>query len=97
VPADTCRLQLTKPPPVDEMMSWSVLTPCYQEDVLYPVHAEAAAQALGLAPPPASGPGRLSDLLGETEDSVSLMAYLRWGSGGAMRGVHSEACNWEAL
>ena len=74
-----CCAQLTKPPPVDEMLSWSVLTPCYEEDVLYPIHAETAAQALGLPPPPppASGSGRMSDLLSETEDSVSLMAYLK--------------------
>ncbi|GLI69025.1 hypothetical protein VaNZ11_013564, partial [Volvox africanus] len=69
--------QLKKPPPLGDMLSWSVLTPCYEEDVLYPLSADHAARQLGLAPPPLVGPGRPPDLLSETEDNVSLMSYLR--------------------
>ncbi|PNH09351.1 putative callose synthase 6 [Tetrabaena socialis] len=69
--------QLKKPAPVCNMRSWSVLTPCYEEDVLYPLDASLVAFQLGLAPPPPSGPARLQDLLSETEDHVSLIAYLR--------------------
>ncbi|GIL73021.1 hypothetical protein Vretifemale_3258, partial [Volvox reticuliferus] len=69
--------QLKKPPPLSDMLSWSVLTPCYEEDVLYPLSADHAARQLGLAPPPPVGPGRPPDLLSETEDNVSLMSYLR--------------------
>ncbi|GIL42944.1 hypothetical protein Vafri_768, partial [Volvox africanus] len=69
--------QLKKPPPLSDMLSWSVLTPCYEEDVLYPLSADHAARQLGLAPPPHVGPGRPPDLLSETEDNVSLMSYLR--------------------
>ncbi len=29
------------------MLSWTVLTPCYEEDVLYPLHSGRVAQALG--------------------------------------------------
>ncbi|GLC51113.1 hypothetical protein PLESTB_000467200 [Pleodorina starrii] len=68
---------LKKPPPLSDMLSWSVLTPCYEEDVLYPLSADEAARQLGLPAPPPSGPGRPADLLSETEDNVSLMAYLR--------------------
>lgn len=48
--------------------------------MLYPLDADLVARKLGLAPPPRSGSGgggRLTDLLSETEDDVSLMAYLR--------------------
>ncbi|KAG2442546.1 hypothetical protein HXX76_002632 [Chlamydomonas incerta] len=79
--------QLTQPAPLVHMPSWCVLTPCYEEDVLYPLDSDLVARQLGVAPPPArtgssgtsggSGGGRLTDLLSETEDDVSLMAYLR--------------------
>lgn len=58
-----------------EMLSWNVLTPMYEEDVLYPLDAAHLAQQLGCD---ASSARHLTDLLSETEDRVSLMSYLRW-------------------
>lgn len=67
--------EMEKPPSVDEMLSWTVVTPVYEEDVLYPLCARATAQQLGL--PTANASKALVDLLSEGEDDVSLMAYLR--------------------
>ncbi|PNH12435.1 1,3-beta-glucan synthase component FKS1, partial [Tetrabaena socialis] len=80
--------QLAKPAPVTAMTSWTVITPAFCEDVLFPLDARVAAEAMGLAgpgkgKPGGSGPGAaggeeaLPDLLTETEERVSLMAYLR--------------------
>ncbi|PNW85415.1 hypothetical protein CHLRE_03g185350v5 [Chlamydomonas reinhardtii] len=90
--------QLGRPDTVAATPSWTVLTPLYAEDVLFPLEARATAEALGLpmprgdpaaaaasdtAPHPSShvsspaGTGALPDLLTETEERVSLMAYLR--------------------
>ena len=73
--------QMAKPSPVATMSSWTVLTPLYAEDVLFPLEAHTAAEALGLAPPPAAAKSNpvacLPDLLTETEERVSLMAYIR--------------------
>ncbi|KAJ9527498.1 hypothetical protein QJQ45_025772 [Haematococcus lacustris] len=84
--------QLAKPVALDEMLSWTVLTPCYEEDVLYPLSMSHAASQTGCpdpSAPTAGGPGPhalagarpaaagMSDLLTESEDQVSLMAFLR--------------------
>ncbi|PNW85408.1 hypothetical protein CHLRE_03g185000v5 [Chlamydomonas reinhardtii] len=90
--------QLGRPDTVAATPSWTVLTPLYAEDVLFPLEARATAEAMGLpmprgdpaaaaasdtAPHPSShvsspaGTGALPDLLTETEERVSLMAYLR--------------------
>ncbi|GFH10041.1 1,3-beta-glucan synthase component FKS1 [Haematococcus lacustris] len=84
--------QLAKPVALDEMLSWTVLTPCYEEDVLYPLsmsHAASQTGCLDPSAPTAGGPGPhalagarptaagMSDLLTESEDQVSLMAFLR--------------------
>jgi hypothetical protein len=66
--------QLEKPPCVADMLSWSVLTPVYEEDVLYPLDAKQAAMDLGV---PTHGHKGVQDLLTESEDCVSLMGYLR--------------------
>src|SRR4051812_30048443 len=67
--------QLAQPPPLDEMLSWTVLTPCYEEDVLYPLDARSTAAELGILDP-ALQKG-LTDLVTESEDRVCTMAYLR--------------------
>ncbi|EFJ51969.1 hypothetical protein VOLCADRAFT_87013 [Volvox carteri f. nagariensis] len=75
--------QLSKPCPVACMTSWTVLTPLYAEDVLFPLEAGQVAEALGLESIRPSGSrschpaSLLPDLLSETEEHVSLMAYIR--------------------
>ena len=69
----------TKPPPSSpcptqhEMPSWTTLTPLYEEDVIYALDAPSLAAELGCS----SGVKGVTDLLSETEDKVSLMAYLK--------------------
>ena len=65
---------LETPPAVDDMLSWNVLTPHYEEDVLYALNAKNVAAHFGL---PASSAKGLSDLMGENEDGVTVMAWLR--------------------
>lgn len=62
---------MDKPPSVDKMRSHSIITPLYEEDVLYPLDAGALAKELNLKKK------NMTDLLGETDDSISLMAYLK--------------------
>ncbi|KAG1671277.1 hypothetical protein FOA52_010848 [Chlamydomonas sp. UWO 241] len=62
---------LQRPRPLHEMPSWSVLTPFYEEDVIYSLQVEAGGSSSS------SKTGAPTDLLTETEDNVSLMAYLR--------------------
>lgn len=62
---------LDKPPSVDKMRSHSVITPLYEEDVLYALDAASLAKELGLKKK------TMVDLLTETDDSISLMAYLK--------------------
>ena len=62
---------LDKPPSLHKMASHSILTPLYEEDVLYPLEAQALARELGLRKKD------MTDLLTETDDSVSLIAYLK--------------------
>ncbi|GIL42994.1 hypothetical protein Vafri_806, partial [Volvox africanus] len=79
--------QLSKPCTVACMPSWTVLTPLYAEDVLFPLEAVQVAEELGLGPsrqgdatakPCGPSPSSLlPDLLTETEERVSLMAYIR--------------------
>ncbi|GFR40490.1 hypothetical protein Agub_g1058 [Astrephomene gubernaculifera] len=71
---------LDKPESLEFMLSWSVLTPAYEEDVLYAVEAGLLAEELGLPKK------KITDLLSETDEGFSLMAYLRamfafeWGN-----------------
>ena len=63
-----------------EMPSWTTLTPLYEEDVLYALDAPSLSRELlgDRASATSSGISRgVVDLLTETEDKVSLMAYLR--------------------
>eukprot|EP00198_Chlamydomonas_reinhardtii_P003824 XP_001693160.1 glycosyl transferase [Chlamydomonas reinhardtii] len=62
---------LDKPESLEFMLSWSVLTPAYEEDVLYAVDSGLAAEELGLPK------AKITDLLSETDDGFTLMAYLR--------------------
>ncbi|GIL75226.1 hypothetical protein Vretimale_7896 [Volvox reticuliferus] len=62
---------LDKPPSIDKMWSWSIMTPLYEEDVLYALDAKALAKELGLKNK------KMTDLLSETDDSISLMSYLK--------------------
>ena len=62
------------PPAVDDMLSWNVLTPHYEEDVLYALSAKRVAAHFGLPGSTAKG---LSDLMSENEDGVTVMAWLR--------------------
>lgn len=55
------------------MSSWTTLTPLYEEDVLFALDATSMQQHNGQL----SATHGLTDLLTETEDNVSLMAYLR--------------------
>ena len=65
---------LETPPAVDDMLSWNVLTPHYEEDVLYALNAKNVAAHFGL---PLSSAHGLSDLMSENEDGVTVMAWLR--------------------
>jgi hypothetical protein len=56
------------------MPSWTTLTPLYEEDVLFALDAQALSRELDCT---LAGTKGMSDLLTETEDNVSLMAYLR--------------------
>ncbi|GLI62082.1 hypothetical protein VaNZ11_004642 [Volvox africanus] len=62
---------LDKPPSIDKMWSWSIMTPLYEEDVLYALDAKALSKELGLKNK------KMTDLLSETDDSISLMSYLK--------------------
>ncbi|KAG1671275.1 hypothetical protein FOA52_010846 [Chlamydomonas sp. UWO 241] len=66
--------KLAKPPPLHEMPSWTTLTPLYEEDVLFALDAQALSRELDCE---LAGINGMADLLTETEDNVSLMAYLR--------------------
>lgn len=65
---------LDKPASIDKMWSWSILTPLYEEDVMYALESKHLAKQL-------KSKGvkykKLTDLLGESDDSISLMAYLK--------------------
>lgn len=65
---------LETPPAVDEMLSWSVLTPHYEEDVLYPLNNKHIASHFNLPISTAMG---MSDLMSENQDGVTVMAWLR--------------------
>lgn len=65
---------LETPPAVDDMLSWNVLTPHYEEDVLYALNSKNVANHFGL---PVSSAKGLSDLMSENEDGVTVMAWLR--------------------
>ncbi|KAG2500666.1 hypothetical protein HYH03_001432 [Edaphochlamys debaryana] len=62
---------LDKPPSIDKMWSWSILTPLYEEDVLYALDCKQLCKDLGLKM------RKMTDLLSETDDSISLMSYLK--------------------
>lgn len=65
---------LEKPPAIDDMLSWNVLTPHYEEDVLYALSGKQVASHFGLPTGTAKG---MSDLMSENEDGVTVMAWLR--------------------
>ena len=65
---------LETPPAVDDMLSWTVLTPHYEEDVLYALNSKQVANHFGL---PISTTKGMSDLMSENEDGVTVMAWLR--------------------
>ncbi|KDD71425.1 hypothetical protein H632_c5059p0, partial [Helicosporidium sp. ATCC 50920] len=65
---------LRRPPMVEDMLSWSTLTPHYEEDVLYALNAQSVARHFGL---PQSAARGLADLVSENEDGVSVMQWLR--------------------
>jgi len=65
---------LVNPPSLDEMLSWTVLTPHYGEDVLYALNRKEVARHLGLE---GSNPDEISDLMTPNEDGVTVMAWLR--------------------
>lgn len=62
---------LDRPPALDKMGSWSILTPLYEEDVLYALEMESLAKELGLKKK------KMTDLLSEGDDSISLIGYLK--------------------
>lgn len=65
---------LEKPPAIDDMLSWNVLTPHYEEDVLYALSGKQVAAHFGMPGESAKG---MSDLMSENEDGVTVMAWLR--------------------
>ncbi|MEW5318200.1 MAG: hypothetical protein WDW38_009440 [Sanguina aurantia] len=62
---------LDEPPSLIQMGSWSILTPLYEEDVLYALDAKYTAMQLKLPV------RKLNDLLTESDDSIALMTYLK--------------------
>ncbi|KAL6746905.1 1,3-beta-glucan synthase component-domain-containing protein [Haematococcus lacustris] len=62
---------LDRPCSLEKMWSWTIMTPLYEEDVLYPLESAALAKELGLKAK------KMTDLLTEGDDSVSLMAFLK--------------------
>ena len=76
------------------MLSWTTLTPFYEEDVLYALDAPALARELlgSLSSASVAASTRnMPDLLTETEDKVSLISYLRCVPG---PGLLSEVRAW---
>lgn len=65
---------LEKPPSLDEMLSWTVLTPHYSEDVLYALNSKEVAAHFDMDGMSVQG---LSDLMTPNEDGVTVMAWLR--------------------
>ena len=65
---------LMSPPSLDEMLSWTVLTPHYQEDVYYALNNKEVAGYFGMKGADVSG---ISDLMNPNDDGVTVMAWLR--------------------
>ena len=65
---------LMNPPSLDEMLSWTVLTPHYSEDVLYALNGKEVARHMGME---GSDPAGISDLITPNDDGVNVMAWLR--------------------
>ena len=65
---------LNNPPSLDEMLSWTVLTPHYSEDVLYALNKKEIAGYFGMK---GANVSKISDLMSPNEDGVTVMAWLR--------------------
>ncbi|KAL6774638.1 GSL1 [Auxenochlorella protothecoides x Auxenochlorella symbiontica] len=65
---------LARPPAVEDMLSWNVLTPHYEEDVMYALNAASVARHFDLQPSAATG---MADLVRENEDGLSVMQWLK--------------------
>ena len=65
---------LQSPPSMDEMLSWTVLTPHYHEDVLYALNRKEVATYFGMQ---GSDTSKVSDLVNPNDDGVTVMAWLR--------------------
>lgn len=65
---------LMSPPSLDEMLSWTVLTPHYHEDVYYALNNKEVAGYFGMKGADVSG---ISDLMNPNDDGVTVMAWLR--------------------
>eukprot|EP00889_Picochlorum_renovo_P001950 jgi/Picre1/28980/NNA_004374.t1 len=65
---------LQSPPSLDEMLSWTVLTPHYHEDVLYALNRKEVATYFGMQ---GSDVSKVSDLVNPNDDGVTVMAWLR--------------------
>eukprot|EP00210_Caulerpa_lentillifera_P005023 g4797.t1 len=67
--------QLSQPPSLVHMMSWTTMVPVYQEDVIYALEYNETARTVGLDPK--GNIGSITDLMTETDTRVSLLSYLR--------------------
>ena len=65
---------LMSPPSLDEMLSWTVLTPHYLEDVYYALNRKEVSGYFGMKGANVSG---ISDLMNPNDDGVTVMAWLR--------------------
>ncbi len=65
---------LMSPPSLDEMLSWTVLTPHYMEDVYYALNNKEIPGYVGMKGGNVSG---ISDLMSPNDDGVTVMAWLR--------------------
>ena len=65
---------LMSPPSLDEMLSWTVLTPHYKEDVYYALNKKEVAGYFGMKGADVSD---ISDLMNPNDDGVTVMAWLR--------------------
>ncbi|GAX79706.1 hypothetical protein CEUSTIGMA_g7147.t1 [Chlamydomonas eustigma] len=65
---------LKQPTPLHEMPSWTILTPFYEEEVLYALDSKSLALKMGCSVSSSKG---CADLTRESEDGISLLSYLR--------------------
>ncbi len=71
---------LDRPTSLDKMWSWSILTPLYEEDVLYPLEGATLAKEVRSAPAVRDASGLRPCQLRLTSPSRVRVVVCRWGS-----------------